>query len=278
MGDVTFGVKVSEEMKNELSELMKNSTLSGKEFMQMLLTSYKLEERKRSNEWIESEVSELQFLLQRIQNLYLNMNEKAEVRLQAQLHEKREEIEQFKKGQEELQKRLEEEHQQLLKKEEAFHLKEEAYKTLEETSKQKEKSLQEVKQQLTNVQLLQSKFEEEIERYKEKIESLQRLEREIDERNEENTKLKTRNDELASEIWFLKRELEKGEEEKKYVLSKCEDELRQLRSAHALELKNSLLELKLSSQEKIQLLKEENLRLQQDFSAKLEALYGTRQE
>ncbi len=30
MGDVTFGVKVSEEMKNELSQLMKEHTLSGK--------------------------------------------------------------------------------------------------------------------------------------------------------------------------------------------------------------------------------------------------------
>ncbi|PHV70656.1 hypothetical protein CS063_08985 [Sporanaerobium hydrogeniformans] len=108
MGDVTFGVKVSEEMKNELSELMKKCTLSGKEFMQMLLTSYKLEEAKRSNHWIENELTELQFLLQRIQNLYLNISEKAEVALHVHLQEKEKEIHVFKKAQEEMVIQLEE--------------------------------------------------------------------------------------------------------------------------------------------------------------------------
>ncbi|PHV70657.1 hypothetical protein CS063_08990 [Sporanaerobium hydrogeniformans] len=129
-----------------------------------------------------------------------------------------------------------------------------------------------------HTQLLHTKYEEEIERLKEQIESLQRLKLEMDERNEENTRLKERNDELASEMWFLKREIEKGEEEKKYLHAKYEEEIKQLRNAHALELKNSLLELKLSNNEKIQLLKEENLKIQQDFNARLEAFYQEKQD
>ena len=39
MADVTFGVKVPEEMKNELAEIMKSTQLTGKEFMGLLLTT-----------------------------------------------------------------------------------------------------------------------------------------------------------------------------------------------------------------------------------------------
>ena len=47
MADVTFGVKVPEEMKNELAEIMKSTQLTGKEFMGLLLTTYKLEQKKQ---------------------------------------------------------------------------------------------------------------------------------------------------------------------------------------------------------------------------------------
>ena len=41
MADVTFGVKVTEEMKQELNELMKNMDYTGKEFMSVLLNTYR---------------------------------------------------------------------------------------------------------------------------------------------------------------------------------------------------------------------------------------------
>ncbi|ADZ83884.1 hypothetical protein [Cellulosilyticum lentocellum] len=87
MADVTFGVKVPEELKNELSELMKDSTLSGKEFMGMLLASYKLEKAKEENSLFEGDLKELQTLLKRVQGIYTHMIEKSQLGYQQQLKE-----------------------------------------------------------------------------------------------------------------------------------------------------------------------------------------------
>ncbi|MEF9960457.1 MAG: hypothetical protein RR776_10860 [Niameybacter sp.] len=76
MADVTFGVKVTEDMKNELAELMKNTQLTGKEFMNLLLGAYKLEQQKQSDHMLVQDIDELQRLLQRIQMMYLNMSER----------------------------------------------------------------------------------------------------------------------------------------------------------------------------------------------------------
>lgn len=76
MADVTFGVKVPEEMKNELAEIMKSTQLTGKEFMGLLLTTYKLEQKKQAEDLLVKDIDELQRLLQRIQTMYLNVSER----------------------------------------------------------------------------------------------------------------------------------------------------------------------------------------------------------
>ena len=78
MSDVTFGVKVSEEMKNELSQLMKEHALSGKEFMSMLIASYKLDRAKEESQLFESDLVELQGLIKRISGIFINMTEKSQ--------------------------------------------------------------------------------------------------------------------------------------------------------------------------------------------------------
>ena len=45
MKDVTFGVKVPEDLRDEINGLMKDSGLVGKEFMQQLVDVYMLEQR-----------------------------------------------------------------------------------------------------------------------------------------------------------------------------------------------------------------------------------------
>ena len=264
MADVTFGVKVSEEMKNELSLLMKEHALSGKEFMSMLLASYRLDQAREDANLYESDIVELQNLIKRIQSIFLNMTEKSKLShreeqealeqvIEAQKAEKAKIIEE----QEELQKALEQSKARELESQK----REEALKQEVEKAK-KEAQLQ--KTQLENNLLLHKKFEEEVIQLKERIASLERLEVEIAERNDENTKLKTRNDELASEVWFLQRDIEKQTKEKEQLLEKQAQEAKMLEDQFALRLKNELLEQKLTLTDKIGELKDEIAQIKEE--------------
>lgn len=270
MADVTFGVKVPEEMKGELSEIMKNTQLSGKEFMSLLLTSYKLEQNKQNQKMQTSEIDELQRLLQRIQHIYMNMNERSalvkeeELRIQEErVQEKDEAIALLNTQIEDLKKAMGD---QAL-----------SYKKLEDKIKEQDnlllahdESVVEYKTQIQQQRALSQKYEETICGLKERIDLLERLEMEIAERNEENQKLQTRNDDLASEVWFLQREKEKIELEKTTELEKKEEIINKLQERYELEQKNSLLEQKLIFSQKIDLLKEEHYRMQQVLNDKLQ--------
>ena len=235
MSDVTFGVKVTEEMKSELSELMKINDLSGKEFMALLLSTYKIEQVKQEDTWFANDMSELQVLLQRIQNLYLHIGEKSKILLTQNTKQFQEELVTQEKENVLLKQRVKdlEDKLEVYKKE-----KEQQEQTIQKSKEENKKMLKQVEEsqsQAKNYLLLHNKFEQEIKILETQVEELKRLELEIEERNKENTGLQNRNDELASEVWFLKREAEKLAEEKK-----------QLTLTYQLELKNHLLEQKLA--------------------------------
>lgn len=280
MSDVTFGVKVSEEMKNELSQLMKEHALSGKEFMSMLLTSYRLDQAKDETTLFESDIIELQNLTKRIQSIFLNMTEKSKLT--------------YKEEQNALEKVIE---AQQIEKEEVIKEKEVLKETLKEfkirerDGQKREEDLREkvsatqkevevLKKQLENNILLHQKFEEEVVQLKEQIDGYKRLETEIKERNDENTKLKTRNDEIASEIWFLQREVEKLQKEKEQLTEKFIAEQKTYTEQYQLKLKNELLKQQLELSEKNNVLreqlmvsKEEKNALEKEYHKKIEQVY-----
>lgn len=285
MSDVTFGVKVSEEMKNELSLLMKEHALSGKEFMSMLLASYKLDQAKDEAQLYESDILELQNLVKRIQSIFLNMTEKSKLNhkeeqeaLEKVIATQQDEKEVLVEEKEALQKALE----QSKAKELDAQKREEALKK-EMQAIQKEAQLQ--KTQLENNLLLHKKFEEEVIQLKERITTLERLEIEINERNEENTKLKTRNDELASEVWFLQRDVEKHMKEKEQLIEKQQQEAHLQENQFQLRLKNELLEQKLALSDKISdlkdelaYIKEEKRELEKNYQEKLDLCMKEREK
>jgi len=79
MSDVTFGVKVPEELKQQIDNLIKDSGLrTGKDFMQSLINSYVLEKTKESIPEVAEDLKELQVLTQRIDNIYLNLGYRIE--------------------------------------------------------------------------------------------------------------------------------------------------------------------------------------------------------
>ena len=285
MSDVTFGVKVPEEMKSELSQIMKEHALSGKEFMSMLLASYHLDKAKDETQLFESDIIELQNLTKRIQNIFLNMTEKSKLNYQEeqQALEKVIEAQQLEnetviKEQEKLKKMLEE------------------AKVREHDIKQKELALQKsndesakeiltLKRQLENNVLLHKKFEAEVAQLNERIDGYKRLEVEIEERNKENTKIKSRNDEMASEIWFLQREIEKLQKEKEQLSEKYESEKTYIAAQFELKLKNELLEQKLNLLEEVDNLKKQVLELKEEkntiektYFNKMEDLYRNLEE
>lgn len=78
MADVTFGVKVPEELKEQISKLMSDSGLTGKDFMQQIINTYTVEKTKESIPQVAEDLKELQTLTQRINNIYLNLGYRIE--------------------------------------------------------------------------------------------------------------------------------------------------------------------------------------------------------
>lgn len=280
MGDVTFGVKVSEEMKNELSQLMKEHALSGKEFMSMLIASYRLDKAKDETQLFQGDIIELQNLTKRIQGIFLNMTEKSKLTYK----EEQEALEKVIATQQEEKEELVNQLSKLKEDLKEAKIKENDAQKREELLREKitaaHKEVGVLKNQLSNNSLLHQKFEEEVIQLKEQVKEYKRLDVEIQERNAENTKLKTRNDEIASEIWFLQREVEKLQKEKEQLIERYEAEKKNESQQYELKLKNELLnqqiELTLKNselKEELMLLKEEKNNSERQYHQKIEELY-----
>lgn len=272
MADVTFGVKVPEEMKNELAEIMKSTQLTGKEFMGLLLTTYKLEQKKQAEDLLVKDIDELQRLLQRIQTMYLNVSERVGLIVEERIGEVEAVVVQKEEEKETLIKEkslLEEKINNLLKeKEEA----KDRYVALEKAYSELEEQISEQKIQIKQHHTLCEKYEEQIVGLKEENSKWERLEIEIKERNEENERLKVRNDEVSSELWFAQREVEKLKELLKQEEDGKNKELTTLKEKYDLELENSLLEQKLVFTNKIEVLKEEQHKVQQELNDRIQNL------
>lgn len=272
MADVTFGVKVPEEMKNELAEIMKSTQLTGKEFMGLLLTTYKLEQKKQAEDLLVKDIDELQRLLQRIQTMYLNVSERVGLIVEERIGEVEAVVVQKEEEKEALIKEkslLEEKINNLLKeKEEA----KDRYVALEKAYSELEEQISEQKIQIKQHHTLCEKYEEQIVGLKEENSKWERLEIEIKERNEENERLKVRNDEVSSELWFAQREVEKLKELLKQEEDGKNKELTTLKEKYDLELQNSLLEQKLVFTNKIEVLKEEQHKVQQQLNDRIQNL------
>lgn len=272
MADVTFGVKVPEEMKNELAEIMKSTQLTGKEFMGLLLTTYKLEQKKQAEDLLVKDIDELQRLLQRIQTMYLNVSERVGLIVEERIGEVEAVAVQKEEEKEALIKEkslLEEKINNLLKEKEEVK---DRYVALEKAYSELEEQISEQKIQIKQHHTLCEKYEEQIVGLKEENSKWERLEIEIKERNEENERLKVRNDEVSSELWFAQREVEKLKELLKQEEGGKNKELTTLKEKYDLELQNSLLEQKLVFTNKIEVLKEEQHKVQQELNDRIQNL------
>jgi chromosome segregation ATPase len=89
MADVTWGVKVPEEIKEKIQNMMQDSQLSGKEFIESLLQAYALNKLKENQPLVAPDIDELQILINRIVSIYANLGERISNMIQEKdnLHE-----------------------------------------------------------------------------------------------------------------------------------------------------------------------------------------------
>ena len=79
MSDATYSVRMPEELKEKISELTKESGLTGKDFMSDLVELYRLHSTKEhSNVFVQSELDELRQYMSRINGIYSNIVERTE--------------------------------------------------------------------------------------------------------------------------------------------------------------------------------------------------------
>lgn len=74
----TWGIKVSEDLKEKLDRIKKESGMEGEQFAEQLVTLFLTEELKMQKPQLSSELEELQVLTQRIYGIYLHSAERTE--------------------------------------------------------------------------------------------------------------------------------------------------------------------------------------------------------
>lgn len=236
MADTTFGVKVPEELKEQITKLMQDSGLTGRDFMQNLINMYQVEKTKDSIPEVAQELKELQVITQRINNIYLNLGYRID----------------------NITKAKDLEVQQLLSKKEFIiadiqmknEIMEDENQTLKESYNDIVNSKNELFQRVNELTESNNNYKALIDEYKNRIDTLSGIVEEYKGYKSENDELKKhlelsrdKNAELSNEIKDKDRELQalnsameafknKHEEEVKQLHQKAADEIKSLKSKH----------------------------------------------
>jgi chromosome segregation ATPase len=83
MADTTWAVRVDEQTKQEVIELLNSSGDQGKEFLISMMTAYKLKKAEEMQPLASQDLKELQIHINRIQDIYYNLSQRVETRLAA---------------------------------------------------------------------------------------------------------------------------------------------------------------------------------------------------
>lgn len=148
MSDTTWSVKIPEELKEQVAKLLEESGLTGKDFMKQLISLYQLEKAKQRIPEIAEDINELQIIINRINNIYVNMGERFENIIKAK----------------------EEEYKQILQtKDEIIHELQQAISTI----KKELDTVKAEKENIDNLKKLLVVKEEEISKLKESIKNIE---------------------------------------------------------------------------------------------------------
>ena len=272
MKDVTFGVKVPQDLRDEINEIMKSSGLVGREFMQQLVDSYQLDRNKQAIPEMAEEIKELQSLTHRINEMYLYLGTRFQNIISLGEKEKKD-IDQVI-----IENKLN--HEENIKKyKEQVKIIEEKMGTLKEEYHEMEESKKEINTKLIELTSYNENYKELNEQYKnniikltEELENLKPLKEDNTQLITANKQLQEGNDNLASDLWFAKRENEKLNEQLIKNKKEYEHYLSHLKNQQHLEKQTTVLELQLENQKNVEVLNKKMAVMQQEYHDKLKEL------
>lgn len=279
MKDVTFGVKVPEDLRDQINEMMKDSGLVGKEFMQQLVDTHLLGQSKAEIPEMAEEIKELEALTHRMNEMYLYLGtrfkniiadvEKDKEAIRSQVKKEKEDYVKEKADYDSELKNVREEVVKLQKQIEAS----------KSTNHELNLKLEEMAKYNANYTELNKQYKSNIEELTKKVEDLQHLKEKNDTLVVSNTKLEENNDRLASDLWFSKREIEKLQEALVKDREKYKNQLSHLKEQQHLERQTALLEMQLEHQKTIETLNDKTANLQEEYNNKLkELLFNTQKK
>ena len=272
MKDVTFGVKVPEGLRDEINSLMKDSGLVGKEFMQQLVDTYMLDQNKQSIPEMAQEIKELQLLTHRINEMYIYLGSRFQNIINANEKEKEDIANENAKEKQAYEDGLGEYKSQIKKAEEQVLKFQKGLEEANMANVEFKTKIGEITEHNENYKELNMQYKDKIEKLTMKVESLEYLKLENDKLEGENRKLQENNDNLASELWFCKREIEKIEEKFSNDREDNRSYISRLKEQHTLEKQTAILELQLKHQKDIEDLNAKTASLQSEYNNKLKDL------
>lgn len=78
MAQDTWGLKLDSELKEKVQSIIKNDFESSKDFLEQLVNLYNLNKLKQEGGVLSSEIDELESITKRINNIFINANEKVQ--------------------------------------------------------------------------------------------------------------------------------------------------------------------------------------------------------
>jgi DNA repair exonuclease SbcCD ATPase subunit len=76
---VTWGVKVTEEQKDKMRELLTGSGMDGKDFVEYLSTLYESKMSKEKQPLLKQDIEEVETITRRLLNIFINVNERLSI-------------------------------------------------------------------------------------------------------------------------------------------------------------------------------------------------------
>lgn len=84
MANESWGLKLDQELKERIQEIIKNDFDNSKEFMNHIVSLYEVDKLKRSGSILNEEIDEMEILSRRMYNVLVNANEKINTLVTAQ--------------------------------------------------------------------------------------------------------------------------------------------------------------------------------------------------
>jgi myosin heavy subunit len=280
MADSTYSVRIDDQLKDKISDLIKESGLNSKDFMATMVQNYEINKTKEVIPLLNQDLTELQTLTSRINNIYISIGERINTMSKAKDEEYKSILDKKTSLMDTLQDKISSlEELNTMFNTDVQHL-QDANINLELENSKLKKQLQEDTDRLNQVNESNKAL---IEEYKDKIDTLsgiveeykgykveiEQVKKDLQETSKQKDLLENQNIKLNDSIQRLNTDLQLKEQshgkEIKSMNAKHEEGIKSLQEKMELKKEKTILDLQKKHQEELQTLNEE-------YNAKVKAL------